>query len=58
MQKLFSNRDYVYQRRWIKDKEKGLVVIVSRVTEHPNVPERRGIYRYIYDSRHNIQECI
>ncbi|KYN14022.1 PREDICTED: stAR-related lipid transfer protein 7, mitochondrial isoform X1 [Trachymyrmex cornetzi] len=43
--KLFSNRDYVYQRRWIMDREKGLVVIVSRVTEHPNVPERRGIYR-------------
>lgn len=43
--KLFSNRDYVYQRRWIMDKEKGLVVIVSRVTEHPDIPERRGIYR-------------
>ncbi|XP_012522289.1 stAR-related lipid transfer protein 7, mitochondrial isoform X3 [Monomorium pharaonis] len=43
--KLFSNRDYVYQRRWVVDKEKGLVVIVSRVTEHPDVPERRGIYR-------------
>lgn len=43
--KLFSNRDYVYQRRWIVDREKGLVIIVSRVTEHPDVPERRGIYR-------------
>lgn len=43
--KLFSNRDYVYQRRWVLDKEKRLVVIVSRVTEHPDVPERRGIYR-------------
>ncbi|XP_011645417.1 stAR-related lipid transfer protein 7, mitochondrial-like isoform X1 [Pogonomyrmex barbatus] len=43
--KLFSNRDYVYQRRWVIDKETGLIVIVSRVTEHPNVPERRGIYR-------------
>ncbi|XP_011875735.1 PREDICTED: stAR-related lipid transfer protein 7, mitochondrial-like isoform X2 [Vollenhovia emeryi] len=43
--KLFSNRDYVYQRRWVMDREKGLVVIVSRVTEHPGVPERRGIYR-------------
>ncbi|XP_070170562.1 stAR-related lipid transfer protein 7, mitochondrial isoform X4 [Polyergus mexicanus] len=43
--KLFSNRDYVYQRRWIVDKEKGLVIIISRVTEHPNVPEKRGIYR-------------
>ncbi|XP_012223145.1 stAR-related lipid transfer protein 7, mitochondrial-like [Linepithema humile] len=43
--KLFSNRDYVYQRRWVVDREKRLVVIVSRVTEHPDVPERRGIYR-------------
>ncbi|KAL0130208.1 hypothetical protein PUN28_002059 [Cardiocondyla obscurior] len=43
--KLFSNRDYVYQRRWVVDKEKGLVIIVSRVTEHPDVPERRGIFR-------------
>ncbi|XP_020287537.1 stAR-related lipid transfer protein 7, mitochondrial-like isoform X2 [Pseudomyrmex gracilis] len=43
--KLFSNRDYVYQRRWVVDKEKGLIIIVSRVTEHPDVPERRGIYR-------------
>ncbi|XP_050449070.1 stAR-related lipid transfer protein 7, mitochondrial-like isoform X2 [Cataglyphis hispanica] len=43
--KLFSNRDYVYQRRWIVDKEEGLVIIVSRVTEHPDVPEKRGIYR-------------
>lgn len=43
--KLFSNRDYVYQRRWIVDREKGLVIIVSRVTEHPDVPERRGTYR-------------
>ncbi|XP_072759495.1 stAR-related lipid transfer protein 7, mitochondrial [Anoplolepis gracilipes] len=43
--KLFSNRDYVYQRRWIVDRDKGLVIIVSRVTEHPDVPERRGIYR-------------
>jgi len=58
VQKLFSNRDYVYQRRWVMDREKGLVVIVSRVTEHPDVPERRGIYRYIKNSQHNIQEFI
>ncbi|XP_011347110.1 stAR-related lipid transfer protein 7, mitochondrial isoform X2 [Ooceraea biroi] len=43
--KLFSNRDYVYQRRWVVDNDKGLVIIVSRVTEHPDVPERRGTYR-------------
>jgi len=37
------------------DKEKGLVVIVSRVTEHPNVPEKRGIYRYIKDSQRTFK---
>lgn len=43
--RLFTNRDYVYQRRWIIDKEKRLIVIISKVTEHPNVPTKPGIYR-------------
>lgn len=43
--KLFANRDYVYQRRWIVDREKGLIVIISKVTEHPDAPTRPGIYR-------------
>ncbi|XP_033308228.1 stAR-related lipid transfer protein 7, mitochondrial-like isoform X1 [Bombus bifarius] len=43
--RLFTNRDYVYQRRWIMDKEKQLIVIISKVTEHPNAPAKPGIYR-------------
>ncbi|XP_026674153.1 stAR-related lipid transfer protein 7, mitochondrial-like isoform X2 [Ceratina calcarata] len=43
--RLFANRDYVYQRRWMVDKEKGVIVIISRVTEHPNAPTKPGIYR-------------
>ncbi|XP_032687899.1 stAR-related lipid transfer protein 7, mitochondrial-like isoform X2 [Odontomachus brunneus] len=43
--RFFSNRDYVFQRRWIVNREKGIIIIVSRVTEHPNVPIIRGIHR-------------
>lgn len=43
--RLFSNRDYVYQRRWVVDADKGTIVIISKVTEHPNAPIRPGIYR-------------
>ncbi|XP_011154538.1 stAR-related lipid transfer protein 7, mitochondrial isoform X2 [Harpegnathos saltator] len=42
---LFSNRDYVFQRRWIVNREKGIIIIVSRVTEHPNVPIIHGTHR-------------
>lgn len=28
------------------DKEKRLIVIISKVTEHPNAPTKPGIYRY------------
>ncbi|XP_015110043.1 stAR-related lipid transfer protein 7, mitochondrial [Diachasma alloeum] len=43
--RLFSNRDYVYQRRWVLDKEKGIVVIVSRGIQHPAAPDRPDTYR-------------
>ncbi|KAF7995594.1 hypothetical protein HCN44_006701 [Aphidius gifuensis] len=43
--RLFSNRDYVYQRRWVVDEEKGIVVIVSKVIDHPSVPKRPDTYR-------------
>ncbi|XP_076651276.1 stAR-related lipid transfer protein 7, mitochondrial [Halictus rubicundus] len=42
---LFANRDYVYQRRWVVDKDKRLIIIISKGTEHPNAPTRPGIYR-------------
>nr|XP_012146914.1 PREDICTED: stAR-related lipid transfer protein 7, mitochondrial-like isoform X1 [Megachile rotundata] len=43
--KLFANRDYVYQRRWVVDKEKRLIIIINKVTEHPSVPVKSGVYR-------------
>lgn len=43
--RLFANRDYVYQRRWILDRDEGLIVIISKVTEHPKAPARPGVYR-------------
>ncbi|KAK2579200.1 hypothetical protein KPH14_002720 [Odynerus spinipes] len=43
--KLFANRDYVYQRRWIIDKEKRIVVIVSKGTDHPDAPVKPGTHR-------------
>ncbi|KAK0080945.1 hypothetical protein PV325_013069 [Microctonus aethiopoides] len=43
--RLFSNRDYVYQRRWVVNKENGIVLIVSRVVDHPNAPNRPDTYR-------------
>ncbi|XP_076164774.1 stAR-related lipid transfer protein 7, mitochondrial isoform X2 [Ptiloglossa arizonensis] len=43
--KLFANRDYVFQRRWVVDKEKRLIIIISKVTDHPSAPSKPGIYR-------------
>ncbi|XP_029052762.2 stAR-related lipid transfer protein 7, mitochondrial-like isoform X2 [Osmia bicornis bicornis] len=43
--KLFANRDYVYQRRWVVDKDKRLIIIINKVTEHPNAPTKPGVYR-------------
>ncbi|XP_033324643.2 stAR-related lipid transfer protein 7, mitochondrial [Megalopta genalis] len=42
---LFANRDYVYQRRWIVDKDRRLIIIISKGTEHPEAPTKPGIYR-------------
>ncbi|XP_043667368.1 stAR-related lipid transfer protein 7, mitochondrial-like [Vespula pensylvanica] len=43
--KLFANRDYVYQRKWVIDKDKRVVVIVSKGTNHPNAPIKPGTHR-------------
>ncbi|KAF7412236.1 hypothetical protein HZH66_001132 [Vespula vulgaris] len=43
--KLFANRDYVYQRKWVIDKDKRVVIIVSKGTNHPNAPIKPGIHR-------------
>ncbi|XP_043265609.1 stAR-related lipid transfer protein 7, mitochondrial-like isoform X2 [Colletes gigas] len=43
--KLFANRDYVYQRDWVVDKERRLIIIISKVTDHPAAPSKPGTYR-------------
>uniref|UniRef100_A0A1B6L3Z0 Phosphatidylcholine transfer protein n=1 Tax=Graphocephala atropunctata TaxID=36148 RepID=A0A1B6L3Z0_9HEMI len=36
--KLFSNRDYVFKRRYRIDKKRNLIYLVNRITEHPSCP--------------------
>ncbi|XP_018783467.1 PREDICTED: stAR-related lipid transfer protein 7, mitochondrial [Bactrocera latifrons] len=36
--KLFSNRDYVYCRRFVKDEKLNVMMVCSRGTEHPKYP--------------------
>ncbi|XP_034940585.1 stAR-related lipid transfer protein 7, mitochondrial-like isoform X2 [Chelonus insularis] len=43
--RLFSNRDYVYKRKWIADRDNGIVVIANKNTNHPNAPNRPDTYR-------------
>jgi hypothetical protein len=42
---MFSNRDYVFNRRYWIDQEKNVIVMINRSTEHPNVPEEPQIHR-------------
>ncbi|XP_066595531.1 stAR-related lipid transfer protein 7, mitochondrial isoform X2 [Prorops nasuta] len=42
---MFLNRDYVYQRRWVIDRENGLIILISKGTTHPDVPVKPGVYR-------------
>uniref|UniRef100_A0A336KQ21 Phosphatidylcholine transfer protein n=1 Tax=Culicoides sonorensis TaxID=179676 RepID=A0A336KQ21_CULSO len=37
--KLFSNRDYVYNRRYFIDEKTNLIIIVNKSTQHPKCPE-------------------
>ncbi|KZC10567.1 PREDICTED: stAR-related lipid transfer protein 7, mitochondrial-like [Dufourea novaeangliae] len=43
--RLFANRDYVYQRKWVVDTERRLIIIISKGTEHPSAPTKPGVYR-------------
>ncbi|XP_058797761.1 stAR-related lipid transfer protein 7, mitochondrial-like [Phymastichus coffea] len=43
--RMFANRDYVYQRRWMYDKNTGMIIIVSKGMDHPNAPNRPDTYR-------------
>jgi hypothetical protein len=44
-QRMFANRDYVFNRRYLIDQDKNIIVIINRGTEHPNVPEKPQIQR-------------
>lgn len=38
LQKLFSNRDYVFNRRYFVDSSRKLIIIVNKSTTHPACP--------------------
>jgi ABC-type phosphate/phosphonate transport system substrate-binding protein len=42
---MFSNRDYVFNRRYLIDQEKNIIVIINRSTEHHIIPEKPQIHR-------------
>ncbi|XP_046659021.1 stAR-related lipid transfer protein 7, mitochondrial-like isoform X2 [Homalodisca vitripennis] len=47
--KLFSNRDYVFKRRYRIDKKRNLIYLVNRITEHPScpvVPSKQRVSEY------------
>lgn len=44
-QRLFSNRDYVFSRRFVVDEKKKTLVIKNRGTEHPARPVKSDKYR-------------
>ncbi|XP_067012150.2 stAR-related lipid transfer protein 7, mitochondrial isoform X2 [Anabrus simplex] len=43
--RMFSNRDYVFNRRYMVDHEKKLMVLANRGTEHPKRPVSKENYR-------------
>lgn len=43
--KLFSNRDYVFNRRYMVCVEKNVIIIVNKCVEHPNCPEKPENHR-------------
>lgn len=45
MQKLFSNRDYVFHRRFLVDEQNKIIVIKNKGTEHPACPVKSNKYR-------------
>lgn len=45
MQKLFSNRDYVFNRRFFVDRNRKLIIIVNKSITHPYTPKKANIQR-------------
>lgn len=43
--RMFSNRDYVYNRRYFVDKEHKIITIVSKSIEHPSCPLKPDKHR-------------
>ncbi|XP_049811669.1 stAR-related lipid transfer protein 7, mitochondrial isoform X2 [Schistocerca nitens] len=43
--KLFSNRDYVFNRRYMICVEKNVIIIVNKCVEHPGCPEKPENHR-------------
>ncbi|XP_033214018.1 stAR-related lipid transfer protein 7, mitochondrial-like isoform X2 [Belonocnema kinseyi] len=43
--RLFANRDYVYQRKSVHNKDNNIVVIASKATDHPKAPSRTDTHR-------------
>lgn len=41
----FSNRDYCCHRQHVVDPQTGMMVVVSRSTDHPNCPKKRKTWR-------------
>lgn len=40
LQKLFANRDYVFNRRYFVDRNRKLIIIVNKSTTHPLCPKK------------------
>lgn len=45
--RLFANRDYVFKRRYLVDKAKKRVMLLSKGTEHPKHPNTSNKYRVV-----------
>ncbi|XP_021941688.1 stAR-related lipid transfer protein 7, mitochondrial isoform X2 [Zootermopsis nevadensis] len=43
--RMFSNRDYVFNRRYLIDRETNIIVVINKGTEHPTVPEEPQKHR-------------
>ncbi|KAK9728094.1 START domain [Popillia japonica] len=43
--RFFTNRDYVFKRRYMVDPQTQTILLVSKCTEHPNRPESSAKYR-------------
>lgn len=43
--RMFSNRDYVYNRRYVVDEERNVITIVSKSIAHPSCPVKQDKHR-------------